>query len=141
MLHSSSHMIIPTTRWCMRCGHEDMRLPHILLLINQINRTGRMHRKKHWIDEAFGQRTILANLSDIPISEIVGYRSPFLQTAGDATFEVLQENGFKYDCSMPTRGCSKPHPSYPYNWREDSNRTAKSSHVLRRNIPISGFSL
>jgi len=70
--------------------------------------------RKLWIDEAVGQRTILANLSDIPIAEIVGYRSPFLQTAGDPTFKVLKEKGFKYDCSMPTRTCSKPHPSYPY---------------------------
>jgi len=37
------------------------------------------------------------------ITNVVGYRNPFLQTAGDTTFRVLKENGFLYDSSLPVR--------------------------------------
>ena len=35
------------------------------------------------------------------ISNVLGYRNPFLQTAGDATFRVLKEAGFLYDSTLP----------------------------------------
>jgi len=37
------------------------------------------------------------------IRPVLGYRAPFLQTAGDTTFQVLSENGFRYDSTLPMR--------------------------------------
>ena len=34
---------------------------------------------------------------------ITGIRAPFLQGAGDEMFQMLAENNFEYDSSMPTR--------------------------------------
>ena len=30
-------------------------------------------------------------------------RAPYLQVGGDEQFSMLQENGFEYDCSMPSQ--------------------------------------
>lgn len=32
-----------------------------------------------------------------------GMRAPFLATGGEEQFTMLQEQGFEYDCSMPSR--------------------------------------
>jgi len=34
------------------------------------------------------------------ITDVVGYRNPFLQTAGDTTFKVLFDHGFLYDSNV-----------------------------------------
>jgi len=64
--------------------------------------------------EIVGQREIISKFADIPDTHITGFRAPFLQMAGDRTFEVLQKNHFKYDSSMPTQSNSKPWPIFPY---------------------------
>ncbi|XP_028177106.1 uncharacterized protein LOC114364947 [Ostrinia furnacalis] len=48
------------------------------------------------------QRKQMELLANIPISEIHGIRSPFLQLSGNATFQVIKEAGLTYDCSWPT---------------------------------------
>ncbi|CAL1540875.1 unnamed protein product [Lymnaea stagnalis] len=50
--------------------------------------------------EVLGQRANLAEQAHIPTSEIRGWRSPFLQPAGDDLFSVLYENNFTYDATM-----------------------------------------
>ncbi|XP_060064782.1 chitin deacetylase 8-like [Ylistrum balloti] len=51
--------------------------------------------------EALGQRENIINFSNITKDKIHGWRSPYLQTAGDVQIEVLQNNNFTYDVSFP----------------------------------------
>jgi peptidoglycan/xylan/chitin deacetylase (PgdA/CDA1 family) len=66
-----------------------------------------------WRAEMGGQRQILAKYAEIPIEDIVGARAPNLQTAGNITFTALQEEGFLYECSMPSRKYIH-NPLFPY---------------------------
>jgi len=36
------------------------------------------------------------------MNDVIGYRQPFLQSAGDPTYSVLQDYGFKYDSTLVT---------------------------------------
>lgn len=49
--------------------------------------------------EFIGQRQIIAEFADIPETEVVGVRMPFLQLAGDKQYKMLQDNGLLYDFS------------------------------------------
>ncbi|XP_063697350.1 chitin deacetylase 8-like [Culicoides brevitarsis] len=51
------------------------------------------------IAEFVGQRKIVSQFADIPESEMVGIRMPFLQLAGDHQYEMLSKYGFEYDFS------------------------------------------
>jgi len=53
--------------------------------------------------EFHGMKQMLAQFANVPINEIIGTRVPFLIAGGEAQFTMMQNNGFKYDCSMPTR--------------------------------------
>ncbi|KAG8188553.1 hypothetical protein JTE90_007161 [Oedothorax gibbosus] len=66
-----------------------------------------------WKKEMVGMRVMLDTFAGIPKKEVVGHRAPFLQTAGNTTFQVLQREGFLYDSSMPTRNNMDP-PVWPY---------------------------
>lgn len=66
-----------------------------------------------WRNEMVGMRHILSKFGLIPNSEIRGHRAPFLQTAGDETFQMLKDSGFAFDSSMPTRTFMEP-PLWPY---------------------------
>lgn len=50
--------------------------------------------------EALGQRLNLANRSQIPKEEIVGFRSPYLIAYGNDQFEILSKAGFAYDSTL-----------------------------------------
>ncbi|XP_036365971.1 uncharacterized protein LOC118766574 [Octopus sinensis] len=50
--------------------------------------------------EALGQRLNLANRSQIPKEEIVGFRSPYLIAYGNEQFEILSKAGFAYDSTL-----------------------------------------
>jgi len=50
-----------------------------------------------------GMKQMLAQFANVPIDEIIGTRVPFLIAGGEDQFTMMQNNGFKYDCSMPTR--------------------------------------
>nr|KAG5703089.1 hypothetical protein BaRGS_012151 [Batillaria attramentaria] len=68
------------------------------------------HRLPHaWWEEATNmqlaheiltQRKNIADLAEIPITDIKGWRSPFLQPSGDHQFEVLYQNNFTYDATL-----------------------------------------
>lgn len=66
-----------------------------------------------WEEELGGIRKIISKFANIPESDIVGVRAPFLQTAGDVTFGVMKSLDFHYDSSMPTRQKANP-PLWPY---------------------------
>lgn len=50
--------------------------------------------------EIVQQRKNLAQKTGIPIQNITGWRSPFLQSAGDKLYSILQEENFQYDSTM-----------------------------------------
>lgn len=49
--------------------------------------------------EFIGQRKIIQEFADIPESEVVGVRMPFLQLAGDKQYKLLKDYGLLYDFS------------------------------------------
>lgn len=53
--------------------------------------------------QASQQMNNIINLAGIPRDDILGWRSPYLETAGDIQVEVLQQLGFKYDISYLNR--------------------------------------
>ena len=64
-------------------------------------------------DEIAGQREILRKWGQVEADDVVGFRAPFLQTAGNTLFQVLYDNKFLYDSSMPTHNFMDP-PMWPY---------------------------
>ena len=68
------------------------------------------------VDEIVQMKKILESEG---ITGVVGYRNPFLQTAGDKTFQVLSNNGFLYDSTLPVR----PDKLYwPYTLHDGSEK-------------------
>ncbi|KAK3608151.1 hypothetical protein CHS0354_034110 [Potamilus streckersoni] len=68
--------------------------------------------------EAREQKNNLVQLAKIPPEHIVGWRSPFLKTAGDAQPRVLKELGYQYDVSLtyPRYSFGSPKP-FPFTLR------------------------
>lgn len=52
------------------------------------------------LQEANDQLMNLVTRAGIPRNKIVGWRSPYLETAGDIQIDVLQQLGFQYDISL-----------------------------------------
>ena len=50
-----------------------------------------------------GMKTMLTKFAELPDEDIRGTRAPFLQIGGDLQFDMMEELGFEYDCSMPTQ--------------------------------------
>jgi len=59
--------------------------------------------ESEWIAEMGGIKQMLMTYGNIPEEEIRGTRAPFLQGGGDKQLNMMDELGFKYDCSMPTQ--------------------------------------
>ncbi|XP_071446328.1 chitin deacetylase 7-like [Hetaerina americana] len=72
-------------------------------------------------NEFIGQRDILNMFSLIPIEAMKGTRAPFLQMAGDNTYQMLTENNLDWDCSWPTNQFTDP-PMWPYTLDYTSNQ-------------------
>jgi ABC-type molybdate transport system substrate-binding protein len=51
------------------------------------------------LSEAGTQKQNILDKSNVTASEIIGFRSPQLSTAGDDQIDVLQKLGYKYDAS------------------------------------------
>lgn len=65
--------------------------------------------------EALGQRENLATKANIPKSEIVGYRSPYLIVYGNEHFEILKNAGLKYDSTLTiTKRSLKEDSPFPF---------------------------
>lgn len=69
--------------------------------------------------EFVGQRKIVAEFGDIPESNILGIRMPFLQLAGDKQYKMLQDNGFLYDFSRTQWNSKK---MWPYTMDYESTQ-------------------
>ncbi|KOB56571.1 Chitin deacetylase 5a, partial [Operophtera brumata] len=81
-LHSVSHQT-PQTYWA-EATYEDMQ-------------------------REFGdQRIQMAHFANIPIEQLKGIRIPFLQLAGNNSFQVIKDSGLTYDCSWPTISYTNP---------------------------------
>ena len=65
------------------------------------------------LEEIAGQREILRKWGQVEAEDVVGYRAPFLQTAGNTLYKVLYDYKFLYDSSMPTQEYMDP-PMWPY---------------------------
>ncbi|XP_073227462.1 chitin deacetylase 7-like [Porites lutea] len=64
-------------------------------------------------DEIAGQKEILRKWGQVRTEDVVGFRVPFLQIGGNTMFQVLYDNHFLYDSSMPTEKFINP-PMWPY---------------------------
>lgn len=53
-------------------------------------------------EEFGGEREMVAHFANIPKEDIRGIRLPFLQLSGEASFEMMTEQGLTYDYSWPT---------------------------------------
>lgn len=62
--------------------------------------------KEDMLFEAGQSRRLISALAGIPLQNITGWRSPFLQLGGDMSFEVLTELGYQYDASILVSGTS-----------------------------------
>ena len=51
--------------------------------------------------EIAGQRQIISSKTGIPTSDIRGARMPFLYTGGDRLYDMMEEEAFLYDSSIP----------------------------------------
>ncbi|RVE52174.1 hypothetical protein evm_003247 [Chilo suppressalis] len=107
-LHSITHRT-PQTFWA-EATKEDMR--------------------KEFAD----QRVQMAHFANIPLTAIQGIRMPFLQLAGNASFEVLKENDMLYDCSWPTRNFINP-GIWPYTLHYASNQDCPIPPCPTASIP------
>ena len=72
-------------------------------------------------DEIVGQREILRKWGQVEVEDVVGFRVPFLQIAGNTMYQVLYDNKFLYDSSMPTQKFMDP-PMWPYTLEYQSTQ-------------------
>lgn len=73
---------------------------------------GESYNKQQWYKEIVGQREILHLYGGVNKIDIRGMRAPFLQGGGNKQFEMLHEENFTYDSSMPVFENSPPF--WPY---------------------------
>ncbi|UXI21078.1 uncharacterized protein NH340_JMT07021 [Sarcoptes scabiei] len=73
---------------------------------------GESYDKLQWYKDIVGQRDILHLYGGVNKADIRGMRAPFLQVGGNKQFEMLHEENFTYDSSMPVFENSPPF--WPY---------------------------
>ncbi|OTF69346.1 hypothetical protein BLA29_007758, partial [Euroglyphus maynei] len=73
---------------------------------------GESYTRQQWHKEIVGQREILHLYGGVNKADIRGMRAPFLQGGGNKQFEMLHEENFTYDSSMPVFENSPPF--WPY---------------------------
>lgn len=70
-----------------------------------------------WLDEMAGMRTILELYGNINPDDIIGVRAPYLQVGGEPQFQMMIDEGFVYDMSMPTPQNDQPRFPYTLDFR------------------------
>eukprot|EP00761_Pharyngomonas_kirbyi_P014363 gb/GECH01014393.1/.p1 GENE.gb/GECH01014393.1/~~gb/GECH01014393.1/.p1 ORF type:complete len:496 (+),score=106.61 gb/GECH01014393.1/:1-1488(+) len=73
---------------------------HEIAVHTMSHTTGKSTSKETFEKEILGARRALSLYSKIAESNIKGFRAPFLGMNSDG-FEILKQNGFKYDSSLP----------------------------------------
>ncbi|CAH0697353.1 unnamed protein product [Spodoptera exigua] len=94
-LHSISHQI-PQTYW-RDATYDDLK------------------------KEIADQKVQMSHFANIPSNSIKGVRLPFLQMAGDNSFQVMADYGLEYDCTWPTTTQTNP-GLWPYTLDYKSNQ-------------------
>ncbi|XP_033744127.1 uncharacterized protein LOC117330014 [Pecten maximus] len=96
--------------------------------------------------EAEDQRNNLITQVGVSKKEVVGWRSPFLITAGDQQVDALKQLGFKYDISLiytrPQLDADDVWPfTLDFGWpfRCQNNRCPKQNHKNFWQIPINSL--
>lgn len=89
---------------------------------------------KMWIDEFVGMRDILEKFGKVPKEDVKGIRVPFLKAGGDVMFEMLEKEGFLWDCSMPTRQ-SFPDGYWPYSLKYKSTQQCQVGTCPTKSFP------
>jgi len=56
-----------------------------------------------WEAEMYGVKQMIHKFGNIPYDDIVGVRTPYLQSGGDEYFQMIMDKGFEYDCSAPSQ--------------------------------------
>lgn len=72
-------------------------------------------------DEFAGERTLMSHFAKIPAGDIQGIRMPFLQLAGETSFEMLKNNSLSFDASWPSQQYLEP-GLWPYTLDTRSNQ-------------------
>lgn len=60
------------------------------------------------VQEFAHQRSQMAHFANVPYDSLKGIRIPFLQMSGNASFEMMADYDFLYDCSWPTVSFTNP---------------------------------
>lgn len=63
---------------------------------------------KEWEQEIADERIMLNKLGQVNFKDVRGMRAPFLQIGGNTQFQMLQNNRFLYDSSMPVSEADPP---------------------------------
>ncbi|XP_014667687.1 PREDICTED: uncharacterized protein LOC106809204 isoform X2 [Priapulus caudatus] len=63
---------------------------------------------KEWEQEIAEERIMLNKLGDVNFMDVRGMRAPFLQVGGNTQFQMLHNNRFLYDSSMPVAESNPP---------------------------------
>ncbi|KAJ2944844.1 hypothetical protein O0L34_g1738 [Tuta absoluta] len=86
------------------------------------------------VKEFADHRTQIAHFANIPIGEIKGIRSPFLQLSGNNSYLVIKNHGLVYDSSWTTASFTDP-PLWPYTLDYASVQDCQSGPCPTAAIP------
>ena len=74
-----------------------------------------------WAQELAGQAELLSTHGLVEPQDVTGVRAPFLETGGDAMFGAMEQFGFLYDSSLPSRYQSPA--LWPYTAHQGSRQS------------------
>ncbi|OQV16217.1 hypothetical protein BV898_09701 [Hypsibius exemplaris] len=73
--------------------------------------------KEEYTAEFEGERSILSQFANIPMSEVKGMRVPFLRPGWNAQYDMMTESGFLYDSSLVAPPSTPPLWPYTLDYR------------------------
>ncbi|KAH9364237.1 hypothetical protein HPB48_004501 [Haemaphysalis longicornis] len=75
-----------------------------------------------WEREVMDERSMLTAFANVPASDVIGFRGPFLFTGGDQGFSMLHKN-LRYDSTLVHQRFRGERPVYPYTMDFGFRRT------------------
>lgn len=82
-----------------------------------------------------GQVQLISKFANVPAADIKGMRMPFLQLAGDNSFEMIQKSpNLIYDCSWPTTKTTDP-ALWPYTLDSQSEQDCPITPCPTKSLP------
>jgi hypothetical protein len=82
-----------------------------------------------WTEFIVGQQLKIAESSNIDIDELAGMRAQKVRPGGDAQFQMLSKNGFRYDSSILAGPSAEQDYDNPYLWPFTLNRTLQELEI------------